>query len=134
MKDIAVLPEESLRSPAKTKPACSVPVMSEVMLPAIKFPRFDPRSPSQVVFKPQWLGVGFGATGVRSRGVQNRGRGPSPLSTHRPATDENENKVVLNKPKQRGNLLLSCMFYLNSSVAMILYFLCRMVDFLSCLM
>ncbi|TSR75258.1 Cell division cycle-associated protein 3 [Bagarius yarrelli] len=101
-----IMSEEELKQSEKTKPASSEPAISEVLLPAIKFPRFDTRSPSQAIFKPQWLGVGFGATGVRARGVQTRGRGPcSPLSTRRPATDENENKVVLNKQKQRGKTL-----------------------------
>lgn len=89
--------------------ANSEPTKNEVLVPAITFPKFDTRSPSQAVFKPQWLGVGFGASGVRARGIQNRVRGTSsPLSTRRPPTDENENKVVLNKQKQRGKLLLSC--------------------------
>lgn len=104
MKEI--MSEDGLKQSEKTKPASSDPAISEVLMPVIKFPKFDTRSPSQAIFKPQWLGVGFGATGVRARGVQNRGRGPcSPLSTRRPATDENENKVVLNKQKQRGKTL-----------------------------
>ncbi|XP_034170646.2 cell division cycle-associated protein 3 [Pangasianodon hypophthalmus] len=103
----AMLPEPALKHSEKSKLANSEPAKSEVLLPAITFPRFDTRSPSQAVFKPQWLGVGFGATGVRARGVQSRGKGTSsPLSTRRPATDENENKVVLNKQKQRGKTLI----------------------------
>ncbi|XP_060726617.1 cell division cycle-associated protein 3 isoform X1 [Tachysurus vachellii] len=101
----AILPEQVLKQPEKPVFANSEPNKSEVLVHGITFPRFDTRSPSQAVFKPQWLGVGFGVSGVRARGVQNRGRGPSsPLSTRRPATDENENKVVVNKQKQRGNL------------------------------
>ncbi|XP_017325642.1 cell division cycle-associated protein 3 isoform X1 [Ictalurus punctatus] len=105
-EEIAILPEQDLK---RTKKSNSEPAESEVLLPAIKVPKFDTRSPSQTVFKPQWLGVGFGATGVRARGVQSRGRGPSsPLSTCRPVTDENknENKVVINKQKQRGKTLI----------------------------
>lgn len=115
-EEIAILPEQDLKW---TKKSNSEPAESEVLLPAIKVPKFDTRSPSQTVFKPQWLGVGFGATGVRARGVQSRGRGPSsPLSTCRPVTDENknENKVVINKQKQRGKMLffmywLAYLFY-----------------------
>ncbi|KAK3551119.1 hypothetical protein QTP70_014013 [Hemibagrus guttatus] len=105
VEEIAIVPEQGLQQ--KSMSANSEPTKSEVLVPAITFPRFDTCSPSQVVFKPQWLGVGFGASGVRARGVQNRVRGPfSPLSTRRPATDENENKVVLNKQKQRGKMLI----------------------------
>lgn len=93
--------------PARTssKPSTTLNLQRES---GILIPRFDPRSPSQVVFKPQWLGVGFGATGVRARGVQSRGKGTSsPLSSRKPPMDENENKVVLGKQKQRGKALLS---------------------------
>ncbi|XP_007250948.3 cell division cycle-associated protein 3 [Astyanax mexicanus] len=88
-----------------SKPSSTLNVQRES---GILIPRFDPRSPSQAVFKPQWLGVGFGATGVRARGVQSRGKGTSsPLSSRKPPMDENENKVVLGKQKQRGKALLS---------------------------
>ncbi|XP_053351152.1 cell division cycle-associated protein 3 [Clarias gariepinus] len=107
VEETAVLMEQVLKSSEKSKLESSEPAKSEVPLPAITFPKFDTCSPSQVVFRPQWLGVGFGATGVRARGVQSRGRATSsPLSTRRPATDENENKVVLNKHKQRGKTLI----------------------------
>ncbi|KAL4616779.1 cell division cycle-associated protein 3-like [Arapaima gigas] len=77
----------------------------------IRLLTFDPRSPSQVVFKPQWLGVGFGTTGVRARGVQGRGKGgSSPLSVRGGNSVGNENKGHLAKHKQRercGKVLAS---------------------------
>ncbi|XP_076827363.1 cell division cycle-associated protein 3 [Brachyhypopomus gauderio] len=91
---------------ASAKPSLNLNVQKESPLTGIRFPRFDVCSPSQAVFKPQWLGVGFGATGVRARGVHTRGSS-SPLSTRKPAIDENENKVVLTKQKQRGKALIS---------------------------
>lgn len=120
---IAVLPEQDLKLSEKSN---TEPAKSEVLQPAITFPRFDTSSPSQAVFKPQWLGVGFGSSGIRARGVQSRGRGPSsPLSTRRPATDENENKVVLSKQKQKGKML----FALHKCTGLV----CRMLGFLSCM-
>ncbi|XP_041961898.1 cell division cycle-associated protein 3 [Alosa sapidissima] len=72
----------------------------------IRCPTFDTKSPSQVVFKPQWLGVGFGATGVKPRGLQGRGKGSSsPLASRKPADSENQGLSV--KPKQRGKVLVS---------------------------
>uniref|UniRef100_I3K5F3 Cell division cycle associated 3 n=1 Tax=Oreochromis niloticus TaxID=8128 RepID=I3K5F3_ORENI len=35
----------------------------------IRCPTFDSKSPSQTVFKPQWLGNGFRPSGLRARGV-----------------------------------------------------------------
>ncbi|KAF1388108.1 hypothetical protein PFLUV_G00086810 [Perca fluviatilis] len=46
----------------------------------IRCPTFDSKSPSQVVFKPQWLGKGFGATKQRARRVQAGKGGSSPLA------------------------------------------------------
>lgn len=130
IEEIAILPEQALKLSEKSKLNNSEPAKSEV-LPAIKIPRFDTCSPSQAVFKPQWLGVGFGATGVRARGVQSRVRGPSsPLSARRPANDENENKVVL-KQKQRGKLsFVMHTFYLHNVLTSV-YCLYRLMDFLS---
>ncbi|XP_034730160.1 cell division cycle-associated protein 3 [Etheostoma cragini] len=48
----------------------------------IRCPTFDSKSPSQVVFKPQWLGKGFGATQPRARRVQAGKGGSSPLAVH----------------------------------------------------
>lgn len=69
----------------------------------IRCPTFDPKSPSQVVFKPQWLGKGFGATGLRARGVQGGKGGSSPLAV-RIAVKKvtNENKRRSGKLKQKG--------------------------------
>lgn len=70
----------------------------------IRCPTFDTKSPSQVVFKPQWLGKGFGATGVRVRGRGGKGgSSSSPLSVqvgNKNAPNENKGQSV--KPKQRG--------------------------------
>lgn len=71
----------------------------------IRCPTFDSKSPSQVVFKPQWLGKGFGATGLRARGVQgHNGRGSSSPLALRVAvkTVTNENKGQSGKMKQKG--------------------------------
>lgn len=71
----------------------------------IRFPTFDSKSPSQVVFKPQWLGRGFGATGLRARGVQGRSGkgGSSPLAVRVAVKNvSNENKRLSGKLKQKG--------------------------------
>lgn len=71
----------------------------------IRCPTFDPKSPSQVVFKPQWLGKGFGATGPRARGVLGHGGkgGSSPLAVHVAVKNvTNENKGQSGKRKQKG--------------------------------
>ncbi|XP_066539689.1 cell division cycle-associated protein 3 [Hoplias malabaricus] len=86
-------------------PCLNLTGQKEVPPSGFLIPRFDTRSPSQAVFKPQWLGVGFGATGVRARGVQSRGKGTA--SPRKKATDENENKVVLSRQKQRGKALIA---------------------------
>ncbi|XP_026173310.1 cell division cycle-associated protein 3 [Mastacembelus armatus] len=71
----------------------------------IRCPTFDSRSPSQVVFKPQWLGKGFGVSGRRVRGMQGPGGkgGSSPLAicvAVKNVTDEN--KGPSGKLKQKG--------------------------------
>lgn len=71
----------------------------------IRCPTFDSKSPSQVVFKPQWLGKGFGATGLRARAVQGHsGKGSSSPLALRVAVKNvsNENKVQSGKLKQKG--------------------------------
>lgn len=71
----------------------------------IRCPTFDSKSPSQVVFKPQWLGKGFGTTGQRARGVQKHGGkgGPSPLAVRMAVKKlTNENKRLSGKLKQKG--------------------------------
>ncbi|XP_069551609.1 cell division cycle-associated protein 3 [Brachyistius frenatus] len=70
----------------------------------IRCPTFDSKSPSQVVFKPQWLGKGFGTSGLRARGVKGyRGKGGSPLAVCVVAKNAtNENKGQSGKLKQKG--------------------------------
>lgn len=71
----------------------------------IRCPTFDSKSPSQVVFKPQWLGRGFGATGLRARGVQGHSGkgGSSPLAVRVAVKNvTNENKGLSGKLKQKG--------------------------------
>ncbi|XP_014022986.1 cell division cycle-associated protein 3 [Salmo salar] len=75
----------------------------------IRCPTFDTKSPSQMVFKPQWLGKGFGATGVRARGRGGKGGlSTSPLSVqvgNKNAPNENKGQSV--KPKQRDKALMA---------------------------
>ncbi|XP_033496121.1 cell division cycle-associated protein 3 [Epinephelus lanceolatus] len=69
----------------------------------IRCPTFDSKSPSQVVFKPQWLGKSFGASGLRARGVQGGKGGSSPLAVRmavKKVTDENQR--LSGKTKQKG--------------------------------
>ncbi|KAM9805353.1 cell division cycle-associated protein 3 [Syngnathus typhle] len=62
----------------------------------------DMRSPSQLVFKPQWLGKGFGATGLRVRAVQGAKGGSSPLAVAVAVKSiNNENKGSAGKQKQK---------------------------------
>ncbi|KAM4600645.1 cell division cycle-associated protein 3 [Polymixia lowei] len=109
-KELAV-PQEALVLPTPTTtpvlPSVPSPVASqEQPCTGIRCPTFDTKSPSQVVFKPQWLGKGFGATGLRARGVQANGgkRGSSPLAVRVAVKNiANENKGQSTKPKQKGN-------------------------------
>ncbi|XP_029592362.1 cell division cycle-associated protein 3 [Salmo trutta] len=75
----------------------------------IRCPTFDTKSPSQVVFKPQWLGKGFGATGVRVRGKGGKGgSSSSPLSVQVGNKNiANENKGQSIKQKQRDKALMA---------------------------
>ncbi|KAM6968313.1 cell division cycle-associated protein 3 [Aplochiton taeniatus] len=121
-EDVAVLVETKPNPPAvqeslklqsaegPTPQANSVPSpgLTQQLQPTtgIRCPTFDSKSPSQVVFKPQWLGKGFGATGLRARGVQGRGSkgGSSPLSVRVAVKSvSNENKGQSAKQKQKGN-------------------------------
>ncbi|XP_077431905.1 cell division cycle-associated protein 3 [Vanacampus margaritifer] len=62
----------------------------------------DIKSPSQVVFKPQWLSKGFGATGLRARAVQGAKGGSSPLAVSVAVKNvNNENRGNCGKPKQK---------------------------------
>ncbi|XP_070767540.1 cell division cycle-associated protein 3 [Enoplosus armatus] len=101
------LVKESSLSPASASPEPPVvPTPEQPQLcTGIRCPTFDSKSPSQVVFKPQWLGKGFGATGLRAKGVQGHGGkgGSSPLAV-RVAVKKvtNENKGQSGKLKQKG--------------------------------
>ncbi|KAG7216976.1 hypothetical protein INR49_001630 [Caranx melampygus] len=117
-----VQPEETekLPAPEETKEVVkesSLPPVSASEPPAlpspeqpqpckgIRCPTFDSKSPSQVVFKPQWLGKGFGASGLRARGVQGQGGkgGSSPLAVRVAVKNAtNENKGQSGKLKQKG--------------------------------
>ncbi|KAK7157539.1 hypothetical protein R3I93_008894 [Phoxinus phoxinus] len=91
---------------SKSSPVTSVQVQTvQSGIPCLKF---DTRSPSQAIFKPQWLGVGFGTAGVRARRVQGRGKTSvsSPLSTKNTATNENNNMVVRAKQRPREKVLI----------------------------
>ncbi|CAB1456305.1 unnamed protein product [Pleuronectes platessa] len=69
----------------------------------IRCPTFDPKSPSQVVFKPQWLGKGFGPSGLRVRAVKAGKRGSSPLAVRLAVKNATkENKGLTGKLKQKG--------------------------------
>ncbi|XP_068426400.1 cell division cycle-associated protein 3 [Clinocottus analis] len=100
-EEIKELEESSLPS---TPEQPSVPSPEKPQLSTgIRCPTFDPKSPSQVVFKPQWLGKGFGATGLRARGVQGRKGGSSPLAVRMAVKKvTNENKRRSGKLKQKG--------------------------------
>ncbi|XP_061092223.1 cell division cycle-associated protein 3 [Conger conger] len=120
--DVAEPQSDSADSPAKLesgaeespKPAAADPAPSRNENPraqagwdhmGVKLPTFSTKSPSQVVFKPQWLGVGFGVTGVRARGVQGKAKGSSsPLSVRvggRKAGNENRGPVAKQKQRER---------------------------------
>ncbi len=92
---------------SKSSPVTGAPV--ETVQSGIRCLKFDTRSPSQAIFKPQWLGVGFGSTGVKARGTQARGKTSvsSPLSTKNTATNENNNMVVRTKQRPRGECVRS---------------------------
>ncbi|KAJ8289875.1 hypothetical protein GJAV_G00006300 [Gymnothorax javanicus] len=93
----------SPRPDAIPSPGESLPAQAGLEQIAVKLPTFDTRSPSQVVFKPQWLGVGFGVAGVRARGVQGKGKGSSsPRSVRVGARNAgNENRGPVSKQKQK---------------------------------
>lgn len=100
-------PEVSPPSSTPSKVSPAVPSPEEQQLRTrIRCPTIDPRSPSQVVFKPQWLGKGFGGAGQRAKGVQSHvGKGgSSPLAVRVAVKNTtNENKGQSGKLKQKGN-------------------------------
>lgn len=99
------LPEkqaEQESSPEETKQNVSIREEPQLCT-GIRCPTFDPKSPSQTVFKPQWLGKGFGASGLRARGVQQGKGGSSPLAVRVAVKNvTNENKRRSGKLKQTG--------------------------------
>lgn len=99
------LVKESSSAPAPSEPPADPSPEQPRPCTGIRCPTFDPKSPSQVVFKPQWLGKGFGATGPRARGVQGHGGkgGSSPLAVRVAVKNvTNENKGQSGKRKQKG--------------------------------
>lgn len=95
-------PSEPQVAPSPEKPQLST---------HIRRPTFDPKSPSQVVFKPQWLGKGFGTNGLRAKSVpgQSGKGGSSPLAVHVAAKNvANENKGQSGKRKQKGVCVCVC--------------------------
>ncbi|XP_068591872.1 cell division cycle-associated protein 3 [Cebidichthys violaceus] len=94
--------EESSLPSAPEPPTVPSPEQPQLST-GIRCPTFDSKSPSQVVFKPQWLGKGFGATGLRARGVQGGKGGSSPLAVCMAVKKvTNENKRQSGKLKQKG--------------------------------
>ncbi|XP_076010706.1 cell division cycle-associated protein 3 [Genypterus blacodes] len=99
-----LLPEPT----ASELPAAPSPVPSRkepLVCTGIRCPNLNSKSPSQAVFKPQWLGKGFGAPALRARGVQGRVRkgGSSPLAVQVAVKNAvNENKGPSAKLKQKG--------------------------------
>ncbi|KAM8869328.1 cell division cycle-associated protein 3 [Spinachia spinachia] len=95
------LPEASASPPAPEPPSVPSPEKPQPST-GIRCPTFDPKSPSQVVFKPQWLGKSFGVSGLRARGVQGGKGGSSPLAVHMAVKKvTNENKRRSGKLKQK---------------------------------
>ncbi|XP_029359918.1 cell division cycle-associated protein 3 [Echeneis naucrates] len=95
----ALLPASTSEPPAVPSPEQPHPRKG------IRCPTLDSKSPSQVVFKPQWLGKDFGASGLRARGLQGQtGKGSSSPLTVRMAVKKptNENKGQSGKLKQKG--------------------------------
>nr|XP_046255183.1 cell division cycle-associated protein 3 [Scatophagus argus] len=98
-------PSEESKEPTASEPP-TVPSPEQPQLcTGIRCPTLDPKSPSQVVFKPQWLGKGFGATGLRPKGLQGHGGkgGSSPLAVRVAVKNAaNENKGQSGKLKNKG--------------------------------
>lgn len=98
--------EDSSSPPASASQPPVVPSPEQLQpCKGIRCPTIDSKSPSQVVFKPQWLGKGFGASGLRARGVQGQGGkgGSSPLAVRVAVKNAtNENKAQSGKLKQKG--------------------------------
>lgn len=79
----STVPQEAGKLPSSEETKDSPPSGQVKTYVGIRCPTFDTKSPSQLEFKPQWLGKGFGATGLRARGLQgNSGKAgnKSPLA------------------------------------------------------
>lgn len=106
-------------STLKTSEVATLPLPADAVQPqpqaqaaaaptGIRCPTFDTKSPSQVVFKPQWLGVGFGATGIKPRSMQGRGKGSSssPLASKKSSENTNAKGLSVSmKQKHKGKTL-----------------------------
>uniref|UniRef100_A0AAY4A2J6 Cell division cycle-associated protein 3 n=1 Tax=Denticeps clupeoides TaxID=299321 RepID=A0AAY4A2J6_9TELE len=91
------------QDPAVSLPSTTLSAPTSLAHTGLCCPSFDPRSPSQLVFKPQWLAKGFGVTEAKARGLHVRSKGAcSPLTSRKLC--ENENKGALVKTKQRGKV------------------------------
>ncbi|XP_032415513.1 cell division cycle-associated protein 3 [Xiphophorus hellerii] len=106
LSSVTVQPKEAEETKSPLPPSEQPDTPSPEQVPVctgIRCPTFDIKSPSQLEFKPQWLGKGFGATGLRSRGVQGNKGSSSPLAVHVAVKNiSNENKGQSGKLKQKG--------------------------------
>ncbi|KAF3839258.1 hypothetical protein F7725_017975 [Dissostichus mawsoni] len=97
---------DETKAPVEESSSSSPPPAPEppsVSRSGIRCPSFDAKSPSQVVLKPQWLGKGFGATGIRARRVHSGKGGSSPLAVRVAVKNANrENKRLSGKLKQKA--------------------------------
>uniref|UniRef100_A0A3Q3FDZ2 Cell division cycle associated 3 n=1 Tax=Kryptolebias marmoratus TaxID=37003 RepID=A0A3Q3FDZ2_KRYMA len=99
------VPQEAGTLPSSEETNGSSPSGQAEACTGIRCPTFDTKSPSQLEFKPQWLGKGFGATGLRARGVQGKSGkgGQSPLAIRVAVKNaNNENKRPPGKLRQKG--------------------------------
>ncbi|XP_054903417.1 cell division cycle-associated protein 3 [Poeciliopsis prolifica] len=106
LPSVTVQPKEAEETKSSLPPSEQPDAPSPEQVPVctgIRCPTFDMKSPSQLEFKPQWLGKGFGATGLRSRGVQGNKGSSSPLAVRVAVKNiGNENKGKSGKLKQKG--------------------------------
>ncbi|XP_014324152.1 cell division cycle-associated protein 3 [Xiphophorus maculatus] len=106
LSSVTVQPKEAEETKSPLPPSEQPDTPSPEQVPVctgIRCPTFDIKSPSQLEFKPQWLGKGFGATGLRSRGVQGNKGSSSPLAVNVAVKSiSNENKGQSGKLKQKG--------------------------------
>ncbi|XP_017270918.1 cell division cycle-associated protein 3 [Kryptolebias marmoratus] len=111
------VPQEAGTLPSSEETNGSSPSGQAEACTGIRCPTFDTKSPSQLEFKPQWLGKGFGATGLRARGVQGKSGkgGQSPLAIRVAVKNaNNENKRPPGKLRQKDSEGRSPLQILNS--------------------